>query len=211
MAANGSIEQCMVILREISGTIVNARKAFMSGDACVVSREALLDRLDQLQRSLPGAVNTAMEYVKNIQMIQQQAEQDRTAMLRDAQNQAQQMLQDAQQKSQAATSAAEYAAQETHRKSQEEATSCVEAARAEAARILEDAQRRAQALVGQEEIVRRARVEAKELKEGAQEEILQVRQNTFDYLDGLMEAMDRRLSETINDLRMERTELNNHR
>ena len=118
---------------------------------------------------------------------------------------------EAQQQASDATSKAERAARDTLAKAQSDANATIEAARSEANRILEDAQRRAQVLVSQEEIVRRARVEASEAKQNMQEELALLRQNTFDYLDGVMEQLDRHLSKTVSDLRLERSELNNHR
>lgn len=78
-------------------------------------------------------------------------------------------------------------------------------------RILEEAQRKSQNLISQEEIVRKARVEASEMQDSAVSETTQLRKNTYDYLDELLGAADQKLTELLNDLRLERTELNNHR
>ena len=76
---------------------------------------------------------------------------------------------------------------------------------------MEEAQRHAAALVAQEEIVRRARVEVKEMQEAAQAQLSAVRRRTFDYLDSVMAQADQNLSGLINEVRMERNELNAQR
>lgn len=209
--ANNSIEKCLSLIQEISDTVENARKAFMGKDECIVNRPRLLECVHTLENSLPSVVQAASDYAHNIQRIQQDAEQQRNATIMDARQRATQMLSEAQQQASDATSKAERAARDTLAKAQSDANATIEAARSEANRILEDAQRRAQVLVSQEEIVRRARVEASEAKQNMQEELALLRQNTFDYLDGVMEQLDRHLSKTVSDLRLERSELNNHR
>ena len=93
----------------------------------------------------------------------------------------------------------------------QEATAIMEGARAEAQRVLQDAAAKADQMVEEEEILRRARAAAGEATADAQAEMARLRQMTFDYLDNVMEHIDRSLSESLSDLRMERNELNNHR
>jgi len=59
--------------------------------------------------------------------------------------------------------------------------------------------------------LRRARAAAGEVTADAQAEMARLRQMTFDYLDNVMEHIDRSLSDSLSELRMERNELNNHR
>ena len=58
---------------------------------------------------------------------------------------------------------------------------------------------------------RMAAVEADEMRDATRKELAQIRQNTFDYLDNVMGQVDRYLGDVVNDMRLERAELNKHR
>ena len=204
---------CINLVHELQELIIGSRRAFISGNACVVDRQSMLDKLNELEHSLPEAVRQAHESLKTLDAHQEQVEEECRVKVNEANQKAQQILasakkteEEAQQKAASVASAAE-----NQRKSEEEAKSCVEAGRAEAMRIVEEAQRHAAALVSKEEIVRRARVEVKEMQENAQAQLANVRRNTFDYLDNLMAQADQAMAGLINDLRMERNELNAQR
>ena len=77
--------------------------------------------------------------------------------------------------------------------------------------MLEDAENKARQLVEEENIVRRARVECDELRESARQEASELHKNTLDYIDSLLAETDRKLSELINNIRLERNEIRNHR
>lgn len=207
---------CINLVHELQELIIGSRRAFISGNACVVDRQSMLDKLNELEHSLPEAVRQAHE--PGLDAHQEQVEEECRVKVNEANQKAQQILasakkteEEAQQKAASVASAAAAAAAENQRKSEEEAKSCVEAGRAEAMRIVEEAQRHAAALVSKEEIVRRARVEVKEMQENAQAQLANVRRNTFDYLDNLMAQADQAMAGLINDLRMERNELNAQR
>lgn len=209
---------CINLVHELQELIIGSRRAFISGNACVVDRQSMLDKLNELEHSLPEAVRQAHESLKILDAHQEQVEEECRVKVNEANQKAQQILasakkteEEAQQKAASVASAAAAAAAENQRKSEEEAKSCVEAGRAEAMRIVEEAQRHAAALVSKEEIVRRARVEVKEMQENAQAQLANVRRNTFDYLDNLMAQADQAMAGLINDLRMERNELNAQR
>ena len=212
------VTQCVSLIRDLQEMIVGSRRAFMSGNACVVDRQTLLDKLDELERSLPEAVRQANERMKAMEAYEEQIHQECAAKVSEANQEAQQIAAasrqaeaEAQKKINSMTAAANAAAAECQRKAEEEAHSTVEAGRAEASRIIEEAQRHANALVAQEEIVRRARVEVKEMQEATQAQLAQLRRNTFDYLDNMLAQTDQHLGGLINELRMERNELNAQR
>jgi len=212
------ITQCTGVIHELQEMIVGSRRAFMSGNACVVDRQTILNKLDELERSLPEAVRKANESLKNLEAHQEQVENECRAAIQDANTQAQQiaaaakkMEDEARMRADSIAAAATAAAAEQQRKAEEEVRATVAAGRAEASRIVEEAQRHAAALVAQEEIVRRARVEVKEMQEAAQAQLSAVRRRTFDYLDSVMAQADQNLSGLINEVRMERNELNAQR
>ena len=75
----------------------------------------------------------------------------------------------------------------------------------------QDAEKKARQLVEEQSIVRRARVECDELRESARQEASELHKNTLDYMDSLLAETDRKLSELINNIRLERNEIRNHR
>ena len=74
-----------------------------------------------------------------------------------------------------------------------------------------EAEKKANELVEEESIVRRARVESEELRENARQEAANLHKNTLDYIDSLLAETDRKMSELINNIRLERSEIQNHR
>ena len=89
--------------------------------------------------------------------------------------------------------------------------SAPQAAKAEAQRIIQDAEKKAAELVEEENIVRRAKVESEELRESAKEDAANLHRNTLDYIDSLLAETDRKMSELINNIRLERNEIRNRR
>ena len=216
--SRSEITQCVSVIRDLQELIVSSRRAFMSGNACVVDRQTMLDKLDELERCLPEAVRQANESLKSIDAYEDQIRQECTAKVTEANEKsrriaavAQQTEAEAQKKANNIAAAAAASASEQQRKAEEEARAIVESGRGEAARIVEEAQRHANALVAQEEIMRRARVEVKEMQEATQAQLAQLRRNTFDYLDNMLAQTDQHLGGLINELRMERNELNAQR
>ena len=72
-------------------------------------------------------------------------------------------------------------------------------------------EKKAAELVEEENIVRRARVESEELRESAKEDAANLHRNTLDYIDSLLAETDRKMSELINNIRLERNEIRNRR
>ena len=219
MAINGSsVEQCLAIVRELTETVDTARKTLINSDACVVSRSLLQERLAQLDQLLPDALRQAEGIIREDAAIRAQTAQDCSEALNNAQNRAKQMIADAQNQVaqaqaevQKAGETAQRTVQEAQQRAQDEANRMIQQANQEAAAIRAKAEQDRDELVSHENVYRVATVEAEELRESTRKELMQVRQNTFDYLDNVMGEVDRCLNSLSNDIRMERTELNNHR
>lgn len=219
MAINGSsVEQCLAIVRELTETVDTARKTLINSDACVVSRSLLQERLAQLDQLLPDALRQAESIIREDAAIRAQTAQDCSEALNNAQNRAKQMIADAQNQVaqaqaevQKAGETAQRTVQEAQQRAQDEANRMIQQANQEAAAIRAKAEQDRDELVSHENVYRVATVEAEELRESTRKELMQVRQNTFDYLDNVMGEVDRCLNSLSNDIRMERTELNNHR
>ena len=66
-------------------------------------------------------------------------------------------------------------------------------------------------MIEEESIVRRARVESDEIREKAQQETAQLRKNTLDFVDRQLQDAGRSISEMLNAIRLERSEVRNRR
>ena len=153
----------------------------------------------------------AAEIVQEEATIRNETEQKRKEILENASVQAQNMVNEASQNAQQIMDQANREANELVERASQEATARMEAAAAETNRMISDAEKKAQQLVEEESIVRRARVECEELRESARQEAAELHKNTLDYMDSLLAETDRKLSELINNIRLERNEIRNHR
>ena len=223
MAERSSVHQCFNLIDDLYAMIQQARRPLGGQqDAGVINRREMTRVLDKLRDALPDSMRNARDYVDNYAQIIQQTEQDCTAkrvnaeqtaakLVADAQQQADAILQQAQRQAEETVAAANAQAQSTVDRANSEATATMSAARQEYQRIINDAAMKADQMVEQDDVVRRARATAEEVQADTQREMVQMRQMTFDYLDRVMELIDRQLSDSLTELRMQRTELNNHR
>jgi len=206
-----SAGECLRAVNILFEELKNAKRSLMNSETCSVNRNLMQAQLEYLRDNLPDTVEKAAEIVKEEETIRSETEQKRREMLDSAQSQAQNMVNDATQKSQQMVEQARYEAGALMEKANQEAVSRVEAATNEAKRIIDDAEKKAAQLVEEESIVRRARVECEELRENARQEAAELHKNTLDYMDSLLAETDRKLSELINNIRLERNEIRNHR
>lgn len=220
MAINGrdSVDQCMTILRELEDGVKGARKGFINGDSCVISRRYLEEKIEQMHANLPDALRQAETMLREESQIRAQTDQECKDRLTHAQSQAQQLVADAQRQLtqaqaevQQAQAQAERTVQDAARRAQEEAARILQQARSDADAMHAQAEAECRELVSEENVYRMATVEADELRENVHKELTEIRQNTFDYLDHMMAEADRMLSELVNDVRMERGEFSKRR
>ena len=212
MAADiNSSQECLKAVRVLKQELARARKSLMNSETCVVNRNLMQAQLEYLEDHLPDTVEKAAEIVEQEETIRRETEAKQAEILEKANGQAQQMVGEASQKAQQMMEQANYEANSLVERANQEASACVEAAKAESVRIVDEAEKKAAQLVDAESIVRRARVESEELRESARHESAQLHKNTLDYIDSLLADTDRKLSELINSIRLERTEIRNHR
>ena len=207
---NGS-ELCIKAVRLLKQELANGRRTLINSDAWIVNKTNMQQQLDYLDDHLPENIRLAAKIVEEEETIRTETEQKRSQILNDAQTQAQNMVNDVSAKAQDMMNQASYEANALMEKAQNEAKACMDAARAEASRMLEDAEKKAKQLVEEENIVRRARVESEELREKAQQDAATLHKNTLDYIDSMLADLDRNMSNMINSVRMERSEIKNHR
>ena len=206
-----SAEECLKAVNILFDELKNAKRSLISSEGCIVNRGLMQAQLEYLRNNLPDTVKKAAEIVEEEETIRSETEQKRKEILDSAAIQAQNMVTEASQNAQQMMDQANQSASELMERANKEAAARVEAAAAEASRLLEDAEKKAQQLVEEESIVRRARVECDELRESARQEAAELHKNTLDYMDSLLAETDRKLSELLNNIRLERNEIRNHR
>ncbi len=206
-----SAQLCLNAVQALQEQLKGARKTLINSETCIVNRSIMTAQLEYLKDNLPKTVEIAARIVEEEETIRTETEQKRTEILESANAQAQNMVNDATQKSRQMMEQANQEANSLMDRAGQEASACVEAAKAEAQRIVQDAEKKAQELVEEENIVRRARVESEELRENAKADAANLHKNTLDYIDSLLAETDRKMSELINNIRLERNEIRNHR
>ena len=206
-----SSEECLKAVNILMEELKNAKRSLINSESCIVNRGLMQAQLEYLRDHLPETVKMAAAIVREEETIRTETEQKKNEILENASIQAQNMVNEATQNAQQMIDQANKDAVSLVERANQEASATVEAASAEAARILDDAEKKAQQMVEEESIVRRARVECDELRESARQEAAQLHKNTLDYMDSLLAETDRKLSELLNNIRLERNEIRNHR
>ena len=206
-----SAQECLHAISIMSDELRNAKRSLMNSEGCTVNRGLMLAQLEYLQDNLPETVKKAAAIVQEEETIRNETEMKRKEILESAAAQAQNMVNEATQKAAGIMEQANNEANSLVDRASREATARMEAAAGEAKRMVDDAEKKALQLIEEESIVRRARVECDELRESARQEASELHKNTLDYMDSLLAETDRKLSELINNIRLERNEIRNHR
>ena len=206
-----SSEECLKAVNILFEELKNAKRSLISSEGCIVNRNLMQAQLEYLRDNLPDTVRKAAAIVQEEETIRNETEQKKREILENASTQAQNMVNEASQNAQQIMEQANREANGLVERATNEANARMEAVSAETSRMLSDAEKKAQQLVEEESIVRRARVECDELRESARQEAAELHKNTLDYMDSLLAETDRKLSELINNIRLERNEIRNHR
>lgn len=206
-----SAEECLKAVSILADELMNAKRSLINSESCIVNRGLMQAQLEYLRANLPDTVEKAAAIVQEEETIRSETDQKRKEILENASIQAQNMVNEASHNAQQMMEQAQNEAGALMDRASQEAKARVDAASAEAAHMLEDAEKKARQMVEEESIVRRARVECDELRESARQEAADLHKNTLDYMDSLLAETDRKLSELINNIRLERNEIRNHR
>lgn len=218
-SSHDRLDMCILVLKELSEAIDGAQRfLFTRGDQCVLERGYLLGKINELVGSLPESFRQAESIVTEEKAIKAQAAAEGEAIMAKAQEDARQMAAEAQRQldsagaeAQQIRAAAERAAQDTARMANEEAQRIVMEARQQAEGIRIEAERQLREAVSRENILRVAQVEADEMREAARREMNGLHDNVFDYLNSVMSEIERYLGASLQSVRTERKELNDHR
>ena len=211
MADIKSSGECLKAVGILLDELKNAKRSLISSEGCIVNRNLMQAQLEYLRNNLPDTVTKAAAIVEEEETIRNETEQKKNEILSNASTQAQNMVNEATQSARSMMEQANNEANALMDRANQETSARMEAAAAEAERMLADAENKASKLVEEESIVRRARVECDELRESARQEAAELHKNTLDYMDSLLAETDRKLSELINNIRLERNEIRNHR
>ena len=206
-----SAEECLKAVSILMDELSTAKRSLINSESCIVNRGLMQAQLEYLKSNLPDTVKKAAAIVQEEETIRTETETKRKEIMENASAQAQNMVNEASQNAQQMMDQARNEAGAMMESATNEANARVQAATAEAARIIADAEKKASQLVEEESIVRRARVECDELRESARQEAADLHKNTLNYMDSLLAETDRKLSELINNIRLERNEIRNHR
>ena len=206
-----SAELCLNAVQALEEQLRGARKTLINSETCVVNRGIMTAQLEYLKDNLPQTVKIAAKIVAEEETIRSETEQKRKEIIDGANAQAQNTLNETSQRIRSMMEQASQEANSMTERANQEASACIEAAKTEAQRIVQDAEKKAAELVEEENIVRRARVESEELRENATEDAANLHRNTLDYIDSLLAETDRKMSELINNIRLERNEIRNRR
>ena len=206
-----SAELCLNAVRALEDQLRGAKRTLINSETCIVNRGLMTAQLEYLRDNLPQTVEIAARIVSEEETIRNETEQKRKEIIESANAQAQNTAAESTQKARDMMEQATREANALIDRANKEAAACVEAAKAEAQRIVQEAEKKADELVGEENIVRRAKVESEELRESAKTDAANLHKNTLDYIDSLLAETDRKMSELINNIRLERNEIRNHR
>ena len=185
-----SAELCLNAVQALEDQLRGARKTLINSETCIVNRGIMTAQLEYLRDNLPQTVEMAAKIVSEEETIRSETEQKRREILESANMTAQSTLNESSQKAQAMMEQANAEANALMDRASQEAKGCVEAAKGEAQRIIAEAEKKAAELV---------------------EDAANLHRNTLDYIDSLLAETDRKMSELINNIRLERNEIRNRR
>ena len=198
MAVEGSsnVIQCKEVLSQISTMVDEAKKYILRSDMCLIRRQDLMDKVLELQQSIPSALDQAARIVDEESTIRTEAQQQiqqAQAMLAQIQREGEQLR------------------EQLTQEAQNQANSIVEDGRRQAQKIVSDAEADAARLVENESVYRRAQIAAQEMTENATAQVNQMRQQTFGFLDDMLGKAERYVGSLVSDVHQERENLNSMR
>ena len=213
------LDQCILVLKELSETADSAQRyMFSRGDMCVLDRNFLLGKINELVGCLPESFRQAESIVTEEKTMKTQANAECESLMakareqgRQIEAQAQQELDKAKAEAQQVRANADQQAQDAIRQGKDEAQRIIRDAKQQAESIRVEAERQLREAVSRESVQRMAKVEADEIRESTRKEMDELHDNVFDYLNSVMGEIERFLGQNLQSVRTERKELNDHR
>jgi cell division septum initiation protein DivIVA len=204
---------------ELSTVIENARSVPMSGGSCMVSRDVLLDLLDDLRENLPDEVHKAGAIVEQRTEILQQAQAEAERLTGRTRSETEQVVGAARRQREEILGTARRQRDDLVARAQAEAEDLLARAEEEAERIVEEARRHHEALiaeaqaeherlVSETEVYRGAVARADELGAQTAVDVARMRSEVDEYVDtrladfgGTLERMLRSVEKARSSLR----------
>jgi cell division septum initiation protein DivIVA len=204
---------------ELSSVIENARSVPMSGGSCMVSRDVLLDLLDDLRENLPAEVHKAGAIVEQRTEILQQAQAEAERLTGRTRSETEQVVGAARRQREEILGTARRQRDDLVARAQAEAEDLLARAEEEAERIVEEARRHHEALiaeaqaeherlVSETEVYRGAVARADELGAQTAVDVARMRSEVDEYVDsrladfgGTLERMLRSVEKARSSLR----------
>lgn len=193
-----AVKQAAVIVQQEKEIRENAQRdaAEQAKKAREEGQKIIDDAKKKAEELLAEARKNNLEAQKNADAAKQQA----NAMKSQAENDARNVRQQAQQDAQALVG-----------KAQQDAQAICQQAQQDAQRMVAQADAAARAAVSQDNVHRMAVVEAEELRDATNQQMLVLRQQCVDYLDSILEDADRYLVSLTTDIRKQRQALDGQR
>ena len=193
---------------ELSSVIENARSVPMSGGSCMVSRDVLLDLLDDLRENLPAEVHKAGAIVEQRTEILQQAQAEAERLTGRTRSETEQVVGAARRQRDDLVARAQAEAEDLLARAEEEAERIVEEARRHHEALIAEAQAEHERLVSETEVYRGAVARADELGAQTAVDVARMRSEVDEYVDsrladfgGTLERMLRSVEKARSNLR----------
>ncbi|MBE5769574.1 MAG: ATP synthase F0 subunit B [Clostridiales bacterium] len=201
-----SLQEFINTLQDLQDYINNAKRIPFTA-TCTVNAQQVTDMANRLYDSAPDVVRQAQAVLLRERSI-----------LDEARAQAQKMEADAAALVVQKRVEAERLEKEINERAKRDSEARIAEANALAQSIQAEAERQMREKVSQENILRVARVEAEELRASTEQELAQLHDNVFNYLDDVMAEIDRQMQKSyqtmagvMGEMRQERQALHDHR
>ena len=192
----GELSYFLKLFEYLRDALNNAPTSFMSRGKRMVDVDECLNILNDMYNTLPVAMRGASKVYREQENIVRGAKAEEMRILESANARAKNQLENANARADGILRAA-----------QERAESTVANAEAKASRMLDEARAQAEEMVSETEIMQKAREEARTTVNQALAEASDKRLAAAGYADGLLDELDKLLTEMGNHVRSKRSEL----
>ena len=189
------------LMDEIENHVRNSKRSLLPGNGYVIDREWIKQILDNLRSELPLELEQAREIVRQQKTILINAKQDADEMVSYAKEEAARVRAETDEYAKRTKADVETHAQIYYDQRVNEGNQILAEYQKKATALLEDADERAVLMVDESTVMRRAEVEAEELRASVYDEMTDLRQKTFAYLDDIIGELDEAVSSVQVELR----------
>ncbi len=226
MAEGGTnVQQSLAILQELTNTVTTAGKSWLRGEMCQINRRETQAKLAELTQSLPEALTAAGAIVEQEEGIlaaanakasetiaAAKAEAERLAAeAKRSYEAAQEQIRQAQEQADQIRRDGERLGEQLKEQAQQQFQAIIEDGQRQAQKKVDDAEAEAQRMISEESVLQRAQLAAQELTDATGQQMAQLRQKTFAYLDDMLSKGENYVGSLVQEMRQERENLNSMR